>query len=167
MTKTSAQAFLYLQASVIGTLCNFFSRFAFSEWFSFGISVVLANYVGMVIVFCLSYRRAFGMCKATVPMMIKFAIVAHIGLLIVWLVSTGFFHIIQGLFPPLLSKSEAFQLLETSFPGWKGNACLSAWIPSLTEGFCHGAGILAGFIANFFGHKKFSFAHSRSACVQR
>ena len=95
MTRTSAQAFLYLQASVIGTLCNFFSRFAFSEWFSFGLSVVLANYVGMIIVFCLSYKRAFGVSKATVPMVLRFALVAHVGLVVVWAVSTGLFSLIQ------------------------------------------------------------------------
>ena len=97
MTRTSAQAFLYLQASVIGTLCNFFSRFAFSEWFSFGVSVVLANYVGMIIVFCLSYKRAFGVSKATVPMVLRFALVAHVGLVVVWAVSTGLFSLIQWL----------------------------------------------------------------------
>ena len=107
MTRTSAQAFLYLQASVIGTLCNFFSRFAFSEWFSFGVSVVLANYVGMIIVFCLSYKRAFGVSKATVPMVLRFALVAHVGLVVVWPVSTGLFSLIQWLLPQLLSGALA------------------------------------------------------------
>lgn len=159
MARTSAQAFLYLQASIIGTLCNLFSRFAFSEWFSFGVSVVLANYVGMIIVFCLSYKRAFGVSKATVPMMLRFALVAHIGLIVVWAISTGFFSLIQWLLPPLLSQTEAFQTLEALFPGWSGNPALADWIPRLTEGGCHGMGILAGFLVNFFGHKLFSFAH--------
>ena len=164
MTKTSRQAFLYLQASVIGTLCNFFSRFLFSLWFSFGVSVVLANYVGMVIVFCLSYKRAFGVSKATWAMMIRFAIVAHVGLLVVWAVSTGFFTLIQNLCPPLLVQEEAFGMLEIFFPGWSANASLSQWIPRMTEGGCHGAGIVAGFLVNFFGHKLFSFARPEAPC---
>lgn len=158
MTRTSAQAFLYLQASIIGTLCNFFSRFAFSEWFGFGVSVVLANYLGMIIVFCLSYKRAFGVSKATVPMMLRFALVAHVGLVVVWIVSTGLFSFIQWLLPPLLSRTEALQALETLFPGWSASPSLAGWIPRLTEGGCHGTGILAGFLVNFFGHKVFSFA---------
>ena len=120
MTRTSAQAFLYLQASVIGTLCNFFSRFAFSEWFSFGLSVVLANYVGMIIVFCLSYKRAFGVSKATVPMVLRFALVAHVGLVVVWAVSTGLFSLIQWLLPPLLSQTEALRTLEALSPDGAG-----------------------------------------------
>ena len=164
MTKTSAQAFLYLQASVIGTLCNFFSRFAFSVWFDFGVSVVLANYVGMIIVFCLSYKRAFGMSKATWAMMLRFAIVAHVGLVVVWVVSTGFFALTEKLFPALLVQTEAFGMLEMLFPGWSANAFLAAWIPRVTEGGCHGAGIVAGFLVNFFGHKLFSFARSEVSC---
>ena len=174
MTRTSAQAFLYLQASVIGTLCNFFSRFAFSEWFSFGVSVVLANYVGMIIVFCLSYKRAFGVSKATVPMVLRFALVAHVGLVVVWAVSTGLFSLIQWLagrarcphafaLPQLLSQTEALRTLEALFPGWSGAPSLAGWIPVLTGGGCHGTGILAGFLVNFFGHKLFSFAHYEPA----
>lgn len=41
--NTSRQAFLYLQASVIGTLANFFSRFLFAELVNFGWSIILAN----------------------------------------------------------------------------------------------------------------------------
>ncbi len=117
----------------------------------------------MIIVFCLSYKRAFGVSKATVPMMLRFALVAHVGLVVVWAVSTGLFFLIQWLLPPLLSQTEALRTLEALFPGWSGTPSLAGWIPRLTEGGCHGTGILAGFLVNFFGHKLFSFARYEPA----
>jgi len=150
--ETSQQAFRYLQAAVAGTLANFFSRFLFAEWMGFGWSVVVANYVGMVIVFIFSYKRAFGAAQADRLMIGKFVLVAHGGLLLVWGVSTSMFWLVQNIFPRLLSSETVYPLLnEMATVNW------GEIVKRMTEGCCHGSGILVGFLGNFTGHKRFSF----------
>ncbi|AOY58724.1 GtrA family protein [Desulfococcus multivorans] len=151
--ETSLQAFRYFQAAVAGTLANFFSRFLFAEWMEFGWSVIIANYVGMIIVFLFSYKRAFGAAQVDGLMIGKFALVAHGGLLLVWGVSTGTFQLVENIFPMLLSPETVYPALnETAAVNW------GQIIKTGTEGCCHGIGISVGFLANFIGHKRFSFA---------
>ena len=144
--QVARQAARYLQASIIGTLANFLSRFPLTELMGFESSVIVANYLGMGIVFALSYRRAFGIAKPTPGMGARFVLVAHVGLATVWIVSTLSLTLTGGWLPGLLRD-----LLPA------GLADYEPWLPRLVEGACHGAGIVAGFFVNFFGHREFSF----------
>lgn len=149
--NTGKQAWLYLQASIVGTLANFFSRFLFAEFMDFGWSVVMANYVGMVIVFILSYRYAFGVECFRWDMAIRFALVAHFGLGVVWIASLLMRWICEVGIEQLGYSSEAdFMTLLLPEP-------FVVYGSKLIDGFCHGVGIVTGFFANFFGHKYFSF----------
>lgn len=151
--EASRQALLYLQASILGTLANFFSRFAFAPFVGFGASLIMANYVGMAIVFLLSYRRAFGMKKATVTMVLRFVTVAHMGLFVVWaiaLLALYAAHLAGGMLFPLAPEH---YLERVGLP-----LALVPWLPTLVEGACHAVGIAAGFVFNFLGHRCFSFA---------
>ncbi|WMW64180.1 hypothetical protein [Nitratidesulfovibrio liaohensis] len=172
--SATRQAFLYLQASIIGTLANFVSRFAWSELVGFEGGVLLATYTGMVIVFLLSYRRAFGVRRPDVAMCLRFVLVAHLGMAVVWVVSVAALRMVE--------------LLVTLLPGWpvsriggvagaaggmgaalhdaaiwravlpQGTGTLLAPIMGRAlEGGCHAAGIVAGFVVNFAGHKLYSF----------
>ncbi|MBG3877925.1 hypothetical protein FVW20_13130, partial [Desulfovibrio oxamicus] len=96
-TAATRQAFLYLQASVVGTLANFVSRFAWSELVGFEAGVLLATYTGMVIVFLLSYRRAFGVRRPDAAMCLRFALVAHVGMAVVWVVSVAALRVAESL----------------------------------------------------------------------
>lgn len=169
---TTRQAFLYLQASIIGTLANFVSRFAWSELVGFEAGVLLATYIGMVIVFLLSYRRAFGVRRPDVAMCLRFVLVAHAGMAVVWVVSVAALRVVES--------------LVTLLPGWPvpadmGGAAggmgaalhdaaiwravlphdvgtlLAPVMGRVLEGGCHAAGIVAGFVVNFAGHKLYSF----------
>ena len=155
--NTSRQAFLYLQASVIGTLANFFSRFLFAELVNFGWSIILANYVGMVFVFLLSYKHAFGVQAIQWRMILKFAIVAHIGLLVVWLAATAAHWVVYGVVSFTFHND-----LHTLVSEWGFSGTSAAWIARFMDGSCHGFGIICGFLVNFVGHKYFSFAPSES-----
>ena len=150
---SSTQALLYLRASIIGTLMNFFSRFFFAEFVNFGWSVIFANYVGMILVFLMSYKKAFGVKHIKWRMIIKFIIVAHVGLLVVWVAST-------------LSYLLSYKIINTIFNNdlyalvidWCSSEFYATLSIRLLDGGCHGLGILCGFIVNFFGHKYFSFS---------
>lgn len=150
------QAFRYLQASVVGTLANFGSRFVLAQWMSFGWSVVAANYIGMALVFLLSYKRAFGVRKADWRMIGRFVLVAHIGLLTVWVVSVVCLWMVRWFLPETGNSLEILAehtVLLRDLP----TAVLTR-LSSIIEGGCHAIGILCGFLVNFFGHKWFSFA---------
>ena len=162
------QAFLYLQASIIGTLANFISRFPLAQAVGFELSVILSTYVGMVVVFLLSYRRAFAVRRANAGMVARFVLVAHIGLAVVWVGSTLSFTAVRLLAPELLQPESARAVLENFFaslPAAGGflqehNVAvgLSGWLPGILEGACHAFGIVAGFFVNFVGHRTYSFA---------
>lgn len=150
--QTARQAGRYLQASIVGTLANFLSRFPLTELMGFEASVIVANYLGMGIVFLLSYRRAFGIEHPTAGMGARFVLVAHVGLATVWLVSTLSLTLLGGWLPAF---AQAWLPQDWS--------TLGPWLPRLVEGFCHGLGIVAGFFVNFFGHRMFSFRQSQNA----
>lgn len=155
--KNSRQALLYLHASIVGTLANFFSRFLFADLVGFGWSLILANYVGMVIVFLLSYRYAFRVQIIQWRMVLKFTMVAHLGLLVVWFTATTLHHVVYGLINFLFDNS----MYSLVFINSTSDA-FAVWAVRLVDGCCHGFGIICGFLINFFGHKYFSFVPSTS-----
>lgn len=183
-SATARQAFLYLQASVIGTLANFVSRFAWSELAGFEAGVLLATYTGMVIVFLLSYRRAFGVRRPDAAMCLRFVLVAHAGMAVVWVVSVAALRVAESLVVLLpgwpVSPSGGMDggmgggtAMAASAGGmgaalhdpaaWRAvlpqglGALLAPVMGRALEGGCHAAGIVAGFVVNFAGHKLYSF----------
>ncbi|EGY25599.1 putative membrane protein [Desulfovibrio sp. A2] len=165
-TATARQAFLYLQASIIGTLANFVSRFAWSELVGFEAGVLLATYTGMVIVFLLSYRRAFGVRRPDAAMGLRFVLVAHAGMAVVWVVSVAALRVAESLVPllpgwPMAADGAGVPLHDPA--AWRavlpqgGAAALAPVMGRALEGGCHAAGIVAGFVVNFAGHKLYSF----------
>lgn len=165
-TATARQAFLYLQASIIGTLANFVSRFAWSELVGFEAGVLLATYTGMVIVFLLSYRRAFGVRRPDAAMCLRFVLVAHAGMAVVWVVSVAALRVAESLVPllpgwPAAADGAGVPLHDPA--AWRavlpqgGAAVLAPAMGRALEGGCHAAGIVAGFVVNFAGHKLYSF----------
>ena len=165
-TATARQAFLYLQASIIGTLANFVSRFAWSELVGFEAGVLLATYTGMVIVFLLSYRRAFGVRRPDAAMCLRFVLVAHAGMAVVWVVSVAALRVAESLVPllpgwPMAAGGAGVPLHDPA--AWRAllpqglAAVLAPVMGRALEGGCHAAGIVAGFVVNFAGHKLYSF----------
>lgn len=156
ISPLTRQAFRYLQASIVGTLANFGSRFILAQWMSFGWSVIAANYIGMALVFLLSYKRAFGVRKVNWRMVGRFVVVAHIGLLTVWAVSVA---CLWGVRLVLPETGETLRILaENTTLLHELPPIILARLSSIIEGGCHAVGIICGFLVNFFGHKWFSFA---------
>lgn len=150
-TKKCPQILRYLMVVCIAAPANFFSRFFFALFMSFGWSVVVSNYVGMILVFLMSYKTVFGAKGFQWRMAFRFALVAHVGLVVVWLASLlmryGCTASIE--FMGYISEAEFMAKLLPQE--------LSIYGVPLIDGFCHGVGIVTGFFANFFGHKYFSF----------
>lgn len=149
MESTQKQVFVYLQASIVGTLVNFLSRFPLSEIFGFEISVILATYVGMIIVFLMSFRRAFGVQRLEKGMIWRFIIVSHVGLATVWIFSNLAMFCVKLVNLDMLLAEKCSSL----------SSQLASLIPRFIEGFCHGIGIIIGFFVNFLGHRSYSFAY--------
>jgi putative flippase GtrA len=123
----------YFTASVIGTALNFASRFLFELFMPFLYSVAAATYVGMVVIFVLSYKRIFATTLSWKTAFLRFAITAHVGLAVV------------------MGCSE--------FALWALDPFVSDQLPqSLINGAAHAFGIGVGFVFNFLGHLFFSFA---------
>lgn len=150
-TKSLGQLFQYLGVVCISVPVTFLSRFLFAQIMTFGWSVVAANYLGMVIVFFLSRRYAFGIKQINTLMVFRFVAVAHIGLIVVWFVS---FVMRFGLdsYSEYVSHMNLNDMI--GLIGWLEWSGREVWI---IDGFCHGIGIVSGFFVNFFGHKYFSF----------
>lgn len=161
------QAARYLQASILGTLANVVSRFPLAEVVGFEGSVVLATYVGMAVVFLLSYRRAFGARRIEAGMIGRFALVAHVGLAVVWVGSSLALAALRLAAPELVRPESAGPALERLLAAFGCQAALpawcAAWTPRLLEGACHAFGIVAGFFVNFIGHRVYSFAPAAAA----
>lgn len=157
------QAWRYLQASIIGTLANFLSRFPLTEVIGFGPSVLVANYIGMALVYLLSYKRAFAAKQADTGTIGRFVLVAHVGLGVTWAVSMLTLYAVASLLPELLAETSTRELLAAWGLGELFIGFDSGWIPQMVEGFCHGCGIVAGFFMNFFGHRLYSFGRARHA----
>ena len=155
--RTLKQAFLYFQASIMGLVSNVVSRFIFGAWVGFDMSVILATYVGMIVVFWFSYKRAFGVAAPTLKMIGKYVAVSHAGMLVVWAFSSGTYLLANLLFPDLFDARLALASIER-FAGLSLSAETASYIPRVMESLCHGVGIVIGFVFHFFGHKLFSFA---------
>lgn len=166
--STPRQAFLYLQASIIGTLANFVSRFAWSELVGFEAGVLLATYTGMVIVFLLSYRRAFGVRRPDAAMCLRFVLVAHVGMAVVWVVSVAALRVVEALVVllpgwPVAARGDGMGAALHDASIWRAvlpqgmGTLLAPLMGRALEGGCHAAGIVAGFVVNFAGHKLYSF----------
>ncbi len=148
------QAFLYLQASIAGTAVGFAARFPLSTLLGFEAAVVAATYIGMGLVFVLSCRRAFGVRRPDMPTILRFVLVAHVGLVTVWLVASVTHGSLRLLLPEWFDPTAAAQKLPTFLAG------LAAVMPRLAEAGCHAAGIGAGFAVNFLGHRRYSFRNA-------
>jgi putative flippase GtrA len=170
-SAATRQAFLYLQASILGSASNFVSRFAWSELVGFEVGVLLATYTGMVIVFLMSYRRAFGVRRPDVAMCLRFVLVAHVGMAVVWVVSVAALRVAESLvvllpgwsvFPNGAVSGGVGAALHDA-DNWRAvlphdvGALLAPVMGRALEGGCHAAGIVAGFVVNFAGHKLYSF----------
>lgn len=122
----------YVSASVIGTGANFITRFFLSSYVGFALSMVLSTYIGMIIIFFISYHKIFSKELPAWVAFIRFTIVAHIGLLSVVLFGT-------------MAHNILISFLE--FPQ-----------TSIIDGTSHAIGIITGFFINFIGHSYFSFS---------
>lgn len=79
----SSQFLRYLAAGGVAAAANYFSRFAFSVWFSFETAVVLAFFVGLTTGFVLMRQFVFGGAgKPVAPQAAKYVMVNLIALLL-------------------------------------------------------------------------------------
>lgn len=133
LTRLTSQFFRYLFTSGLAAGVNFGSRFVYGIWLSFTPSVVVAYLTGMLVNFVLSKRFVFDAreSKATRVEFLKFGTVASIGLLF------------------------------TLVASWGALAAMTTYAPHLAmelqQGIAHAAGIAVGFVANFAGHRFFTF----------
>ncbi len=124
---------LYFLASGTAAAVNFGSRFVYDAFFSFGVSVIFAYCTGMLVNFSLSKLFVFEARHSgkTWRELAKFLVVAGLGLLFTYGVSISAAWFLDGL---ALGFSQ-----------------------ELTHTAAHIAGMGAGFVANFIGHKLISF----------
>ncbi len=162
MNKAGTQLFSYFQVSLAGSLLNFCSRFILAFFFSFGVSVIVANYLGMIVVFLLSHDRVFKAGRLEPMMLVRFAVVAHIGLLVVWMTAMLCQLMATHIAPWIFFGNAAADVWQHAFPAWLPADFRASLLPTAIDGLCHGTGILAGFAVNFLGHKYFSFRKGQS-----
>lgn len=124
---------LYFIASGTAAAVNFGSRFVYDSFFTFGTSVVLAYCTGMFVNFSLSKLFVFDARTSgrTWREFTKFIAVASLGLVVTYGVSMG------GVW---------------FFERWSFGISVE-----LYHTLAHVAGMGAGFVANFIGHKLISF----------
>ena len=124
---------LYFCAALIAMLVNMASRFVFSKWLPFGLSVFLAYWVGHIVNFILSNTLVFKGKdeRNTTTTFLKFTLVACVGLAVTFVMS-------------LLARL----LMEKLFPLWNKEA---------RDAVAHFIGIGFSFVFNYAGHVLFSF----------
>lgn len=106
------------------------------------------KYIGMNLVFLLFYKRVFGVRKADWRMIGQFVLVAHIGLLTVWVVSVACLWMVRWFLPETGNSLEILAehtVLLRDLP----TAVLTR-LSSIIEGGCHAIGINCGFLVNFW-----------------
>ena len=156
-TNAWPQILRYLMIVCIVAPVNFFSRFVFAVFMSFGWSVVVSNYVGMILVFLMSYKSVFGAKGFQCRMAFRFALVAHVGLAVVWLASLLMrYGCTAGI--EAMGYTRELEFMTRLLP-----QAISAYGVEVIDGFCHGIGIVTGFFANFYGHKYFSFRRKENS----
>ncbi len=120
----------FLVAGGIAAAANFGSRFVFSHWLSYGVSIVLAYLVGMTVAFVLMRRHVFTANSGPLwPQMFKFA-------------GVNLLAVLQTL---LISMLLAHWLL----PGWG--------VVTHSEAIAHLVGVLVPVVTSYFGHKLLTF----------
>ena len=92
MINTS-QFLRFLLAGGLSTLVNFGSRFIFSCFFSYGLSIFLAYLIGMLVAFLLMRGRVFAVThQALAPQILKFTVVNMLGLIQTLIISLFLAH---------------------------------------------------------------------------
>ncbi len=127
----SVEIICYFLLAGVAASVNFTSRFIYDLFLDFRYSVVFAYSSGMLVSFVLSKRYIFSVRESgrTHTEFIKFTLTATVGLIVTCFVSVGMLGFIH-------SRTHLHE----------GEKVIS-----------HICGIGAGFIANYFGHKFFSF----------
>lgn len=124
----------FLVAGGIAAAANFGSRFCFSLFFDYGISVFFAYLVGMLVAFVLMRGHVFNASQGSLaPQVTKFVLVNILAVLQTLLISL----ILAGWFLP------------------------SVGINDYAEALAHLVGVLVPVVTSYFGHKFLTF---RSAC---
>jgi putative flippase GtrA len=120
----------FLFVGGMSALFNWSSRFLFSVWFSYEVSVTLAFFVGLTSGFCLMRMLVFKSSKKTV------------------LHQASYFLVIN-LFALALTWSVSVYLAKSFFP--------MIGLTQGAEGIAHMIGIVAPIITSYFGHKYLTF----------
>ena len=129
----SKQFLAFLITGGIAALANFGSRFAFSEYFSFGTAVILAYLIGMVTAFVLAKLFVFETSRhSTKKEFFYFTLVNVVAIIQTYIISVG--------------------LVEYLFPSIK-----FSFYP---EAAAHAIGVVFPVFTSFIGHKYFSFKAS-------
>lgn len=127
------QIWRYLLTSGLAAIVNFASRFLYNLFFAFGTSVTLAYCTGMLVNFVFSKLYAFDSRNSgkTHREVLKFFVVAGLGLLVTYVVSTVLLYLLTRYF-----ESSHLEIQKT---------------------VSHVGGMGIGFVANFVGHKLLTF----------
>ncbi len=126
----SPQFMRFLLAGGIAAAANYGSRFAFGHWLSYGVSIVLAYLVGMMVAFVLMRQHVFTAAKgAVIPQVAKFALVNVLAVLQTLLISLV---LARWVLPAL-----GFTLH--------------------VEAMAHLVGVLVPVVTSYFGHRMLTF----------
>lgn len=132
-TLKSKQFLSFIIAGGFAAIVNFASRFAYSEFVSFGAAVILAYITGMITAFILNKLFVFEKSShSTQKEFIYFTLVNVVAIIQTYLISVG--------------------LAEYGFP-YLG-------FDFYPKAVAHGIGVIFPVFTSFFGHKYFSFKSS-------
>lgn len=120
----------FLLAGGIAAAANFGSRFVFSLWLSYGVAIVLAYLVGMVVAFLLMRGHVFDAGKGALgPQVLKF-------------VAVNLFAVLQTLVISLLLARWILPILG---------------LVEHPEAIAHLVGVLVPVVTSYFGHRMLTF----------
>jgi putative flippase GtrA len=121
---------LFLVAGCLAAAANYCSRFGFSLWFSYLVSIVLAYLLGMTVAFLLMRQYVFdGTGKALGPQVVKFILVNVLAVLQTLVVSLV---LARWVLPAL-------------------------GVESYIEAIAHAFGVAVPAVTSYVGHKKATF----------
>ncbi len=130
-TLLTPQFVRFLFAGGIAAAANYGSRFAFSHWLSYGVSIVLAYLVGMTVAFVLMRRHVFTASKgALAPQVVKF-------------VAVNMLAVLQTLLISLVLARWAFPAL--------------GMVADHAEAVAHLVGVTVPVVTSYFGHRMLTF----------
>lgn len=125
----------FLVAGGIAAICNFASRFVYSEFFAFGVAVVLAYVTGIVVAYLLNKRFVFTDSGNSAPVEIMWFVVVNLfAILQTWALSV---YLVSVLPPYMPVAGEAAR--------------------DLAEALAHGAGVMLPVFTSYLGHKYLTF----------